>query len=67
MKVRALSTSWRRTLTIVIVDLGRLISFYRARAIVRRALAAERNTAKRNFKKLRDGTVQSGSTRWNRV
>ena len=45
----ALSTSWRRTAGIVVIDLRRLISFYRARSIVRRTLVAERNAARRNF------------------
>jgi len=67
MKVIALSRSWRRTIAIVIVDLGRLISFYRARAIVRRALDNERNAAEMNFKELRNvQSVHSGSTRGNR-
>ena len=50
----ALSTSWkRRTASIVIIDLRRLISFYFARFMVWRALAAERKAAQRNFKELR--------------
>lgn len=49
----ALSTSWRRTAAIVVIDLRRLISFYRARFIVRRMLVAERKVAQKNFKKLR--------------
>lgn len=49
----ALSTSWGRTAGIVIIDLCRLISFYRARLMVRRTLAAERKAAQRNFKELR--------------
>jgi hypothetical protein len=51
--VTALSISWRRTASIVIIDLRRLISFYRARAIVRRTLAAERKAAQRNFRELK--------------
>lgn len=48
----ALSTSWKRTAGIVIIDLRRLISFYVARLMVWRTLTAERKTAQRNFKEL---------------
>jgi len=49
----ALSTSWRRTAGIVIIDLRRLFSFYLARFMVGRTLTAERKAAQRNFKELR--------------
>lgn len=49
----ALSTSWRRTAAIAVIDLRRLISFYHARLIVRRTLVAERKAAQRNFKELK--------------
>ena len=46
-------TAWRQTAGIVIIDLRRLISFYCARSIVQRALAAERKAAQRKFKEVR--------------
>jgi len=56
-----LSTSWRRTIRIVLADLRLLISCYAARSMVRRALAAERKTAQKNFselKRLRELEIQ---------
>lgn len=49
----ARGTSWKRAAGIAIIDLRRLISFYRARFMVRRALVAERKAAQKNFRELR--------------
>ena len=48
-----LSTSWRRTVRIVLADLRLLISLHVARSKVKRALAAERKQAKESFRQLK--------------
>jgi hypothetical protein len=49
----SLIASLRRTAHIVLADLRLLISLYVARSMVRRAIAAERKTARKNFRDLR--------------
>jgi hypothetical protein len=54
----SLISSWRQTARIVLADLRLLISFYVARCMVRRALAAERKRAQKNFRELREIEIQ---------